>query len=159
MKEVAMLAVLCILLALVALVACYRKVVGSRKGHSAAGDLLSHVFKPDELRELDAHLDAIAREELLRLDATLMRYIAGEVGHVVVVSDSSHGIALALSDGRRMTLGGVSPGTRRRLLHRAAQDKLRPARIEREAFSYRLLLRSEAGAEIEFHTRSVALAP
>jgi hypothetical protein len=154
-----MLAVLCVVLTLVALAASYCIVGSSRKGRIAAGDPLIHVFKPDELRELDAHLDAIAREELLRLDATLMRYIAGEVGHVVVVSDSSHGIALALSDGRRMTLGGVSRVTRRRLLQRAAQDKLRPARIEREAFSYRLLLRSEAGAEIEFHTRTVALAP
>jgi|tagenome__1003787_1003787.scaffolds.fasta_scaffold19815284_2 hypothetical protein len=154
-----MFTVFCVVLALVALAACYRKVGGSRKSRSAAGDPLSRVLKPDELRELDAHLDAIAQEELLRLDATLMRYIAGAVGHVVVVSSYSHGIALALSDGRRMTLGGVSGVTRRRLLHRAAQDKLRPARIEREEFSYRLLLRSEAGAEIEFHTRSVALAP
>ena len=154
-----MFAVTCVVLGLVALAASYLMVGRSRKGRLAAGDPLSRVFKPAELRELNAHLDAIAREELLRLDATLMRYIAGEVGHVVVVSDSSHGIALALSDGRRMTLGGVSRVTRRRLLHRAAQDKLRPARIERETFSYRLLLRSEAGAEIEFHTRSVALAP
>jgi hypothetical protein len=154
-----MFAVLCVVLALVALAASYRKVASSRKGRSATGDPLIRVFKPDELRELDAHLDAIAQEELLRLDATLMRYIAGAVGHVVVVSDYRHGIALALSDGHRMTLGGVSGVTRRRLRHRAAQDKLRPARIEREAFSYRLLLRSEAGAEIEFHSRSVALAP
>ena len=153
-----MLAVLCVVLALVALAASYRRVCSSRNGRVAAGDPLIHVFKRDELREFDAQLEAIAREELLRLDASLMRYIAGEVGHVVVVSDSSHGIALALSDGRRMTLGGVSRVTRRRLLHRAARDKLRPARIEREAFSYRLLLRSEAGAEIEFHTRRVALA-
>jgi hypothetical protein len=154
-----MLAVLCVVLALVALAAICRKVGSSRKSRSAAGDSLIQVFTPDELRELDAQLDAIAREELLRLDATLVRYIAGEVGHVVVVSDSSRGIALVLSDGRRMTLGGVSRVTRRRLLHRAAQDKLRPARIERDALSYRLLLRSEAGAEVEFHTRSVALAP
>jgi hypothetical protein len=154
-----MFAVLCVVLGLVALAASYLMVGRSRRRRSPAGDSLSHVFEPAELRELNAHLDAIAREELLRLDATLMRYIAGDVGHVVVVSDSSQGIALALSDGRRMTLGGVSRATRRRLLHQAAQDKLRPARIEREAFSYRLLLRGEAGAEIEFHTRSVALAP
>jgi hypothetical protein len=159
MKEFAMLAVVCVVLALVALAASHRKIGGFRKNRIAADDPLFHVFKPDDLGELDAHLDAIAREELLRLDAILMRYIAGEVGHVVVVSDSSHGIALALSDGRRMTLGGVSRVTRRRLLHLAAQDKLRPARIDREAFSYRLLLRNEAGAEIEFHTRTVALAP
>jgi hypothetical protein len=154
-----MLAVLCVVLALVALAASYRKVCSSRNCRIAAGDPLIHVFKRDELREFDARLDAIAQEELLRLDASLMRYIAGEVGHVVVVTDYSHGIALALSDGRRMTLGGVSGVTRRRLRQQAAQDRLRPARIEREAFSYRLLLRSEAGAEIELHTRSVALAP
>jgi hypothetical protein len=152
-------AVLCFALTLVAVAAGHRMVGNSRRRRGPAGDTLKHVFEPSELRALDAHLDAIARDELLRLDATLLRYMAGEVGHVVVVSDSSHGITLALSDGRLMNLEGVSRLTRRRLLSRAAQDKLRPTRVERDALSYRLLLRSEAGAEIELSTRRLALAP
>jgi hypothetical protein len=78
---------------------------------------------------------------------------------VVVISDSRHEIALLLSDGRRMALGGVSRVSRRVLVNRAARDKLRPALVERDGLSYRLLLRSEAGAEIEIYPRRVALAP
>jgi hypothetical protein len=68
------------------------------------------------LRELDAHLDEIAAAELRRMDAAVVSYMAGEVGHVVVISDHpNHCIALALSDGRRLTLGVVSGATRRQL--------------------------------------------
>jgi hypothetical protein len=149
-----MLAVLCVVLALVALAASYRRVGSSRQGGSAARDPLTHVFTPDELRELDAQLDAIAREELVRLDDTKLRCIAGEVGHVVVVSDSSNGVAFALCDGRRTTLGGVSRVTRRRRLHQAGPDRLTTARVESAALSCRLVL-----AEIEFSARRVALFP
>jgi hypothetical protein len=152
-------AILCVVLTLVAVAAGHRMVGNSRRRRGAAGDTLKNVFEPNELRALNAHLDAIARDELLRLDAALMRYLAGEVGHVVVVSDASHGITLELSDGRLMTLEGISRLTRRRLLSRAAQDSLRPTRLERDAFSYRLLLCSEAGAAIECSTRRLVLAP
>jgi len=112
-----------------------------------------------ELRKLDSHLEVIAEEELRRLDASIARYVAGEVGHVVVISYSHHGIALVLSDGRRIALGGVSRFRRRLLVNRAAKEKLRPTRVERDGLSYRLLLRSEAGAEIEVYTCRVTLAP
>jgi hypothetical protein len=151
--------VLGVLPALIALVALYRLVGRSRRRRRAARDPLTHVFRPHELRELDAHLDEIAEEELRRLDANIARYVAGAVGHVVVISDSRHEIALLLSDGRRMALGGVSRAARRVLINRAARDKLRPALVERDGLSYRLLLRSEAGAEIEIYPRRVALAP
>jgi hypothetical protein len=158
MKELA-LVVLCVGCAVIALAAMYRLIGSYRRRRSAGRDPLTRVFQPHELRELDAHLDVIAEEELRRLDADIARYVAGEVGHVVVIADSRHELALLLSDGRRIALGGVSRVTRRFLMNRAAQDKLRPARVERDGLSYRLLLRSEAGAEIEVHMRRVALAP
>jgi hypothetical protein len=145
--------------ALIALAATYWLIGSSRRRRSAARNPLTQVFQPRELRELDAHLDVIAEEELRRLDAHIAHYVAGEAGHVVVISESRHEIALLLSDGRRMALGGVSRVMRRFLLNRAAQDKLRPARVQRDGLSYRLLLRSETGAEIEVYTRRVALAP
>jgi hypothetical protein len=154
-----MLVVLCVGLALIALAATYRLIGSYRRRCSAGRDPLTHVFQLHELRELDARLDVIAEEELRQLDANIARYVAGEVGHVVLISYSRHEIALLLSDGRRIALGGVSRMMRRFLLNRAAQDKLRPARVERDGLSYRLLLRSEAGTEIEVYTRRVALAP
>jgi hypothetical protein len=131
---------------------------GSRR-RRATGGSLEHPFRGPDLRELDARLDRIALEELRRLEKQLARYVASDVGHVLVISRSPHGIALELSDGRRLALGGVSQRTRHQLIARAAGDKLRPAHVHRDAFSYRLLLRGLAGAEIEIHARQIALAP
>jgi hypothetical protein len=145
--------------ALIALVAMYRLIRSSRRRRRAARDPLTQVFQPHELREFDAQLEVIAEEELRLLDANIARYVAGAVGHVVVISYSRHGIALVLSDGRRIALGGVSRFRRRLLVNRAAKHKLRPARVDRDGRSYCLLLRSEAGAEIEVYTRRVVLVP
>jgi hypothetical protein len=144
---------------LIALAAMYRLIGTFPRRRRATRDPLAHVFQPHELRELDAHLEVIADEELRRLDASIARYVAGNVGHVVVISDSRHGIALVLSDGRRIALGGVSRFRRRLLVYRAAKEKLRPTRVDRDGLSYRLLLRSEAGTEIEVYTRRLTLAP
>jgi hypothetical protein len=150
--------ILCV--ALVVLAARYVLIGRARRRRQAVDDPLARVFPPDELRELDAHLDEIAAAELRSIDADVARYVAGEVGHVVVVSDHRHGgIALALSDGHRLTLVVVSGATRKQLLHRATRDKLRPASIERNAFSYLLLFRGEMGAEMEVHARRVVLTP
>jgi hypothetical protein len=154
-----MLVVLGVPPALIALAATYWLIRRSRRRRLAARDPLAQVFQLHELRELDEYLDVIAEEELRRLEAHIAHYVAGEVGHVVVISDSRHEIALLLSDGRRMALGGVSRAMRKFLINRAAQDKLRPARVERNGLSYRLLLRSEAGVDVEVYTRRVALAP
>lgn len=145
-------------LALLAAVALYRLVWRS-KHHRSSRDPLAHAFRARELREIDAHLDRIAVTEIRRLDASLARYVAGEVGHVVVISESRHGIALGLSDGRRVALGSVSRSTLALLKRRVAADNLRPARVHRDSLSYRLLLRGEAGADIELSTRRLALAP
>jgi hypothetical protein len=131
---------------------------GSRRCR-ATGDSLEHPVRARDLRELDARLDQIALEELRRLEKQLAHYVASDVGHVLLISRSPHGIALELSDGRRLALGGVSQRTRHMLIARAAGDKLRPAHVHRDAFSYRLLLRGRAGAEIEIHARQIALAP
>jgi hypothetical protein len=154
-----MLVVLCVGYALLILAVIYRRIRIFRQRRSAARDPLQQVFQPREFRELEAHLNDVAEEELRRMDANVVQYLAGEAGHVVVISDRRHEIELLLSDGRRMALGGVSGVARRSLVNRAAQDQLRPARVERDGLSYRLLLRGQAGAEIEVHTRRLALRP
>jgi hypothetical protein len=128
-----------------------------RRRRRAARDVLRRVFRRREYRELDARLERIAVEELRRLEISARRYIAGDVGYVVVISDSRHGIGLGLSDGRRLELGGVSRSTLRRLQW-ATEDRLRPAHVDRDGFSYRLLLRGENGAEVEVFARRVTLA-
>jgi hypothetical protein len=153
-----MLIILCIAMVVLVTDATYWLAGGFRR-RRAAKDSLEHPFRGPELRKLDARLDEIALEELRRLERQLAHYVASEVGHVLMISRSPHGIALELSDGRRLALGGVSQRTRNQLTQRASWDKLRPAHVQREAFSYRLLLRGLAGAEIEVHARHIALAP
>ena len=122
-------------------------------------DPLRQVFGGHGLREFDEHLEGIAADEKHRLHVQVVRYIASDVGHVVGVWDSREGVALGMSDGRRLTLGGVSHLTTRLLVHRAVEDKLRLGRVELDGFSYRLLLRGEAGALMEIYARRVALVP
>ncbi|HEY0689488.1 MAG TPA: hypothetical protein VGD71_10635 [Kribbella sp.] len=153
-----MLIILCIAMVVLVTDATYWLAGGPRR-RRAANDSLEHPFRAPELRKLDARLDEIALEELRRLERQLAHYVASEVGHVLMISRSPHGIALELSDGRRLALGGVSQRTRNQLTQRASWDKLRPAHVQREAFSYRLLLRGLTGAEIEVHARHIALAP
>jgi hypothetical protein len=153
-----MLIVLIVAMLLLVTDATYWLAGGSRR-RRATRDPLEDLFRAPELRELDARLDEIALDELRRLERQLAQYVASDVGHVLVISRSPHGIALELSDGRRLALGGVSQRTRNMLTQRAAGDKLRPAHVQREAFSYRLLLRGRAGAMIEVHARHIALAP
>jgi hypothetical protein len=153
-----MLIILCVAMIVLVTDATYWLAGGSRR-RRAAGDSLERPFRARELRELDARLDEIALEELRRLERKLAQYVASEVGHVLMISRSPYGVALELSDGRRLALGGVSQRTRNQLTQRASWDELRPAHVHREAFSYRLLLRGRAGAEIEVHARHIALAP
>jgi hypothetical protein len=130
-----------------------------RRRRLGSRDPVARIFQSREMQELDAILDLVAVDELRRLDAEVLRYVAGEAGHVLVVSDWRYGIALDLSDGRRIALGGVSRVTRRMLAQRVPMDRLRLARVEIDGISYRLILRSEAGDELEIFSRRVALAP
>lgn len=148
--------VVCCVVAAVVFCCVYRR---HRLSRQRRRDPVTHLFRSRELQELDAQLDLVAVDERKRLDADVLRYIAGEAGHVLVVSDWRYGIALDLSDGRRIALGGVSRVTRRLLAHRVTQDRLRLARVECDGVSYRLTLRGEAGDEIEIFSRRVALAP
>jgi HAMP domain-containing protein len=151
--EVVLLA-LCVALALIALAATYRY----RRRITAACEPLTSVLRARELRKLDAHLNQVAADELGRLARDVVHYVAGDVGHVVVISDHPrHSIALGLSDGHLLTISGVTRVTRSLLLHHAANDKLRPARVERDGYSYRLLLRGESGHEMRIHTPMVSL--
>ena len=158
MGMVGMVVYVCLAIGLVALLKGSR-IIWRRQNRFSMRDPLRCVFGSSELRELDEHLDRIAAVEQLRIDATLARYVAGIAGHVVVISESPHGVALGLSDGRRLALGSVSRSTMTALKRRAAQTRLYPARVERDSFTYRLLLRDEAGADIELSTRRLALAP
>jgi hypothetical protein len=132
-------------------------ITGKARRRRETGDPLENAYGEAEVRKLDAHLEEVALEELRRLERQLTSYVGTDVGHVLMISRSAHGIALELSDGRRMALGGVSPRIRHLLTQRAASDELRPAHVQREAFSYRLLLRGGDG-EIEVHARHIALA-
>jgi hypothetical protein len=135
-------------------------VVRRRRQRRAAGrDPWSYLFQTRELRELDEHLDRIAEVELRRIEARVSQYVAGLAGHVVDISKSHHGIVLGLSDGHRLGLDGVSGSTLRALKRRAANDRLRPARVERDSLSYRLLLRGEVGGDIELTLRRLVLSP
>jgi hypothetical protein len=61
-------------------------------------------------------------------------------------------------DGRRLELGGVNRSMLALLERGAAEERLRPALVTRDGFSYRLTLRGETGAEIEVFARCVTLA-
>jgi hypothetical protein len=150
--------VLCVALALIAPTAGYWMARKRRRNCRAANDSLRRVFRPRELRELDTYLERVAVDELRRLEASALHYVAGDVGYVVLVSDSRTGIGLALSDGHRLELGGVNRSTLRLLEEGATEERLRPSRVERVGFAYRLLLRGETGAEMAVFARRVTLA-
>jgi hypothetical protein len=114
-------------------------------------------FGAKEYAEFDAQLEAIAREELHRLEDELVQYLAGRAGHVVVISRTRHGITLELSDGRHLSVRGISHRTVDLLNRCARMDVLRPESFDRDAVLHRLLLRGLAGAEIEISARNIAL--
>lgn len=157
-SEVGMLVYVWCALGLVALVKGHRSVRRYRR-RRAGCDPLSYLLQSRELREFDEHLDRVAEAELRRVETRVSRYVAGLAGHVVVIYESRHGIVLELSDGHQLALGGVSWSTLIGLRRRAACEKLRPAQLERDIVSYRLLLRGEVGADIELRMRRVALTP
>ncbi|MFL6163555.1 MAG: hypothetical protein ACJ74U_15185 [Jatrophihabitantaceae bacterium] len=128
-----------------------------RQARYTARNPLAQAFRMRELDELDAHLEAVARQEHRRLENELARYLAGRAGHVVVVSRAANGIALELSDGHRLALRGISRRTVDLLNRCAPMDMLHPSSFDRDALSYRLLLRGRAGAEVEIYARNIAL--
>jgi hypothetical protein len=130
-----------------------------RQRRYAARNPLAQAFRIRDLDELDTHLETVALEENRRLENELARYLASNAGHVVVISTTPNGIALELSDGRRLALRGISRRTVELLNRRAPMDMLHPSSFHRDAVSYRLLLRGLAGAKIEIYARNIALVP
>jgi hypothetical protein len=153
-----MLIILCIAMALAATATTFAIAARYRQTRHAAREPMAQALGVREFGALDAHLEAVALDELGRLERELARYLAGRAGHVVVISKAPNGIALELSDGRRLALRGISRRTFE-LLHRAAPvHLLRPESFDRDAFTYRLLLRGLTGAEIKVYARNIALA-
>lgn len=149
-----MFAVLCLMLTVLAAYVTRRR---WRRRYTAV-DPLARAFPRRVLRKLDAHLDEIARCEIGRLERELERYLSGVVGHVVRIYRSPAGVALELSDGRRLALTGVSRRTLPLLLTRIAADVLHPTHLERDALSCRVRFRGRAGTNFDVYARSVALA-
>jgi hypothetical protein len=119
---------------------------------------LAHVFRLRELAALDAHLEAVARDELHRLEGELARYLAGRTGHIETISRTPSGIALELSDGRCIALRGISLRTLELLRGSARMNTLRPESVDRDVITCCLLLRGSTGAEVRIHARNIALA-
>jgi hypothetical protein len=153
-----MIAILNAALALAAAVTISVLIARYRRGRRTAPNPLAQAFRGREFRQFDAHLEAVACDERRRLEGELARYLAGSAGYVVVVSRGPHGIALELSDGRRLALGGITPRTFELINRRGPMDMLRPESLDRGPFSYRLLLRGAVGAEINVYARNIALA-
>src|SRR3954451_7595838 len=128
--------VVCAATALAAIATC--RCCRRRRRRAVERDPVKALFGTPEMRRLDAELDKVAVDELERLMRDVALYVAGEVGHIVVISDTARGgIVLQLSDGHRMTLVGVAQVPRGELLKRAVKDKLRPTHVERDTVSCR----------------------
>jgi hypothetical protein len=129
-----------------------------REQRHAAFEPLGQAFPLRDMRELDAELEEIARCERHRLDRELERYLTGAVGYVVGIHSSQAGIALQLSDGRRLAMTGVSRRALPLLVVRTAEDLLQPTHVHRDTLSCRLRLRGWGGAELDIYARSIAIA-
>jgi hypothetical protein len=113
---------------------------------------------PREVRDIEKLLRAAAVDETALLHRGVANYVGGTtVGYVVQIVDSRSGLALHLSDGRRLALGGVAVRSRRLVAARAQVDLLKPTAIERDGLSYRLEFAGAHGAGLEFYARQVAL--
>jgi hypothetical protein len=118
---------------------------------------LDAAFRTREFRSLDLHLDRVEVLERRRLRQDLTRYVSGEAGHVVGVWVQRDRVVLQLSDKRLMTLAGVLRPTRSALRQHTAQDRLRPLRVAGGDRWCSVLLRSDAGDEIDVSARAVTL--
>jgi hypothetical protein len=148
-----MFALLVLSLSLLAIYAIRRR----RRLRAGGSDPLLKAFSRRDLRELDAHLDEVGRYERRRMEREIERYLTGAVGYVVRSYNSSVGVSLELSDGRRLALNGVSRRTLPTLLLRVTEDKLAPTHVERDGLTYRLRFRGQAGTKIDIYARNVAI--
>jgi hypothetical protein len=150
-----MLVILCLAVTTAASYAVKRQF---RRRRRYAIDPLAKAFPRRELRDLDEYLNQVGRQERRRLERNFECYLGGAVGHVVTTYRSPSGIALLLSDGRRLALTGVSHRGQQLLVRGAAAELLKPTQVQRDVLSYRIRLRGHAGADIDIFARNVALA-
>lgn len=153
-----MIIILCLALTLPATLTVYTLSRRRRKRRRTMPAPMARAFPSRVLRELDEHLEDIARHEVRRIERDVERYLTGAVGYVVTTHGSPDGIALQLSDGRRLALVGVSRHNRQLLVLQTATDLLQPTQVHRDVFTYRLRLRSQAGTDIDVHARTIVLA-
>jgi hypothetical protein len=118
---------------------------------------LSSAFRPLEFHRIDAQLDWVETIERMRMAADLGDYLAGQPGHVEASWDHPNRLVMQLSDGRVMTLAGVTPFLPAVLRHCLMTNKWRPSRLARDYGGYCLLLRDTAGREIHVPARLVSL--
>jgi hypothetical protein len=153
-----MFVILCLAGALLATLPSYRVARCLIRRRRNAREPVARAFRQREMRELDEHLNEVARRERRRLEQEVERYLTGAVGHVVTINRSPGGVALELSDGRRLALAGVSRSTLQLLVHRTAEDLLKPTHVYRDVLSYRLRLRGKSGTDIHVYARNIAIA-
>jgi hypothetical protein len=130
-----------------------------RHRRRAAHDVLRRVFRRREYREINGRLELIAVDELRRLELGARRYVAGDVGYVVVTSDSRPWHRPRPVRRTPARAGGVNRSMLGLLERGATEERLQSALVRRDGFSYRLTLRGETGAEVEVFARRVTLAP
>jgi hypothetical protein len=118
---------------------------------------LTSAFRPLEFHRIDAQLDWVERIERMRMTVDLGVYLADRPGHVEASWDHLNRLVMRLSDGRFMTLAGVTPYLATELRQCLMTDEWSPSRLERDFGGYCLQLRDTAGREIHVPARLVYL--
>jgi hypothetical protein len=93
----------------------------------------------------------------MKMTVDLGDYLAGRPGHIEASWDHLNRLVMQLSDGRFMTLAGVTPYLPTVLRECLMTDEWHPSRLERDRGGYCLQLRDTAGREIHVPARLVYL--
>jgi Arc/MetJ family transcription regulator len=118
---------------------------------------LTSAFRPLEFHRIDARLDWVERIECMRMTVDLSVYLSDRPGHIEASWDHLNRLVMQLSDGRFLTLAGVTPFLPTVLRECLMTDEWYPSRLERDCGGYRLQLRDTAGREIHVPARLVSL--
>ncbi len=119
---------------------------------------LARAFPRRVLREIGADLERAAADESARLETELRRYLTGpDIGRIIGATELSTGMSLALSDGKMIMVSGVAHCSRRMVVASTAGKALQPALGNRTGSTYRLVLCTNEGPEVEFFAQRIAL--